>query len=482
LTLWYAAAAFLLIALTTSFLYWGLVRNVDREDDQFLVDTIQILRALMRERPADVAALQQEVEWEGAARRYAKVYMRILDDAHRVVVETQGASAILDGHPIEPAPPDAEPGPGFEVTSPAGASYRVLAAVAPVGTDGRAQRVIEAALDRTSEQQLLRTYRARMWGVLALALLASGMIGHAIAQRGMRPIDAIAATARGIGSSTLADRIPTTRLPAELASLAETFNQMLMRLDDAFARLSSLSADLAHELRTPVNNLRGEVEVALGKTRSAAEYRDTLGSVLEDAVRLSNMVDSLLFLARAEHPGEQIRRAPLDVRKELSLVREFYEPAAAEAGVEFELDADGDGLVAALDRTLFQRAVSNLITNALTHTPSGGRVRLAASASGHTLQIGVADSGTGIPPEHLARVSDRFYRVARSEKSPSEGLGLGLAIVASIMRFHQGSLQVASDPGRGTTVTLTFPDAVLEGHRIPVAERDRVDEIQITAV
>ena len=459
LALWYTAATFVLVAVATGLLYWVLAANVDREDDQFLVDTAQIMRALIRERPTDIAALQQEVDWEGTARRYARVFVRVLDEHDNLIIETPGATSIIARHTLTAANVGAEPGPAIDTTSPAGAPYRMLAAWAPLGTEGRERRLIQIALDRTSERQLLREYRSRLWAVLALALLASALVGYTIARRGMAPVEAIAGTARRIGSSTLDARIPIDGLPGELSTLAATFNDMLDRLEDAFARLSSLSADLAHELRTPINNLRGEIEVALGKPRSTAEYQDTLASVLEESSRLAQMIEGLMFLARAENPQTQIDRTVVDVRRELRAVCEFYEPAAAEAGVSLDVIDDGEGVPAAFDRTLVQRALGNLILNAVTHTPPGGRVRLSVARAAGAVRVGVADTGGGIPAEHLSRVSNRFYRVDASRSSSSGGLGLGLAIVDSIMKVHGGSMELSSIPGSGTTVTLVFPDS-----------------------
>src|SRR5918994_268914 len=457
LALWYASATFVLVAVATGLLYWVLIANVDREDDQFLVDTAQIMRALIRERPNDVEALRQEVDWEGTARRYARVFVRVLDEHGRLIIETPGATAIIARHALVPAEIGQEPGPGLDTTSPAGAPYRMVAAWAPVGSDGRERQLVQIALDRTTERELLREYRSRLWAVLGLALLAAALVGYVIANRGLAPVSAIAGTARSIGSSTLDARIPIDGLPAELLSLATTFNDMLDRLEDAFARLSSLSADLAHELRTPINNLRGEIEVALGKPRAAAEYQDTLASVLEESSRLSQMIDGLMFLARAENPETQIERTPVDVRRELRAVCEFYEPAAAEAGVSLDV-SEGEVVQTLFDRTLFQRALGNLITNALRHTPAGGRVLLSTNRSSDGVTVEVSDTGRGIPAEHLNRVSDRFYRVDTSRSASSGGLGLGLAIVGSIMKVHGGSMTIGSRPGQGTVVTLVFPD------------------------
>ena len=236
---------------------------------------------------------------------------------------------------------------------------------------------------------------------------------------------------------------------------------MLAHIEDAFARLSSLSADLAHELRTPVNNLRGELEVALGRSRSAADYKDTLESALEECVHLSHMIDGLMFLARAELPLAQIRRTRVDVGEELRAVAEFHEPAASEAGLRLEVSGPFIPLAADLDRALFQRAIGNLVTNAIAYTPRGGTVQLRASQSGHDLRVEVVDTGVGIAPEHLPHVSDRFYRVDRSRSSASGGLGLGLAIVKSIAQFHGGSVHIASQFGSGTIVTLLLPNDVV---------------------
>jgi two-component system heavy metal sensor histidine kinase CusS len=233
---------------------------------------------------------------------------------------------------------------------------------------------------------------------------------------------------------------------------------MLDRLEDSFDRLSRFSADLAHELRTPVTNLRGEVEVALGKPRSPEEYREVLGSCLEETVRLAGIIDSLLFLARAESAGAQIRRERVDVGRELSVVCDFYEAAASERGVSLHIAPRGE-VAADVDRTLLQRALGNLVENSLAHTPAGGSVTLSAERREAAVRIDVADTGSGIAPEHLPRLFDRFYRVDHSRSAGKGGTGLGLAIVKSIAELHGGLARVESVPGQGTRVVLLLPGA-----------------------
>jgi two-component system heavy metal sensor histidine kinase CusS len=316
---------------------------------------------------------------------------------------------------------------------------------------------VAAALDRSEDEELVAEYRRHILAILALALVACAAGGHQLARRGLRPLAAVTATARRIGPAHLGERLTTAGLPAEVASLAGTFNGMLARLEDAFARLSRFSADIAHELRTPVNALRGEVEVALGRPRSGDEYRDVLGSCLEECGRLGRLIDSLLFLARAEDPKTVLATEPVDLGRELAAIRDFFEPAAHDAGIALVLAAE-PGLVVPADRTLFQRAVGNLMTNALAHTPAGGTVTLRAGRVGGGIRVAVADTGEGIPPEHLPYLFDRFYRVDPA-RSGGGRVGLGLAIVKGVAELHGAAAAVESLPDRGTTVALTFPVA-----------------------
>jgi two-component system heavy metal sensor histidine kinase CusS len=202
-----------------------------------------------------------------------------------------------------------------------------------------------------------------------------------------------------------------------------------------------------------VNNLRGEAEVALRQVRPADEYRTVLESLLEEAVRLSRMIDSLLFVARAEHPETDISRERLHIAQEFAVVKEFYDAPASEAGVSIVIDAD-PGLYADLDRTLWQRAVSNLVANALDYTPPGGTITMRARQRGSDVLVQVSDTGVGIPPNNLAHVFDRFYRADPARRGRAGRLGLGLALVKSIVTLHGGSVDVESTVGCGTTISL----------------------------
>ena len=311
-------------------------------------------------------------------------------------------------------------------------------------------------MKRDDDADLLARYRERLWLVLGLSLVVCSLTGYVIARVGMRPIRGISHTAEHIRSTTLHERIDTKGLPAELLGMAQTFNSMLDRLQEAFARVSQFSDDLAHELRTPINNLRGEIEVALSKARSGEEYRETLGSGLEECERISRVIQSLLFLARTENASEPLLHEQLDVSKALAAVQEFYEAAANEAGIALNVDVESE-LSAPLDRTLFQQAIGNLVSNAIAHTPRSGSVLMTARADATWLQVSVTDTGCGIAREHLPHVFERFYRADPARSRSQHHVGLGLAVVQRIVERHGGRVDIESQLQRGTHVKLIFP-------------------------
>jgi two-component system heavy metal sensor histidine kinase CusS len=338
-----------------------------------------------------------------------------------------------------------------------GQPFRVASAAAAVGSPPTHTYTIQIAIDISQKEEFLARYLEWFWGILLGTFVIFPLVGYRIARQGIRPVEEMAATAGHISSTNLRERIVAAGYPFELASLAGTFNRMLDRLEESFERISRFSADIAHDLRTPVNNIRGEAEVALARARTIDEYRDVLESCLEEGVRLSDLIGDLLFLARAESPLTHLRRERVDVAELLGGVSEYYEASAADRGISLTTAVNAEPVIAELDRTLVQRAVGNLISNAVAHTPPGGSVVLATNAEAATIRIEVSDTGAGIPAEALPRVFDRFFRVDQSRSQASGGTGLGLAIVQSIMLLHGGKVDITSQLGQGTQVTLQLP-------------------------
>jgi len=312
LTAAYSLAGLLLVFLGTASLYIVLRAELDRSTDLFLADKLHVVRTMLQERPDDEDGLREEIELESAARRYQQFYIRLLDQHGQLILITPGMARQLDLAELVRRTQN-RPEHSTAMVGRQGQAFRVASAAAPVGTPPNGTDTIQIAIDISQEEALLARYRLWFWAILLASAILFPLVGYRIARQGIRPVEEIAATARRITSTNLRERIQAEGYPSELASLAGTFNEMLDRLEESFERISRFSADIAHDLRTPVNNIRGEAEVALARARTVDEYRDVLESSLEEAVRLSDLIGDLLFLARAESPITHLQRRKVDV-------------------------------------------------------------------------------------------------------------------------------------------------------------------------
>jgi len=309
------------------------------------------------------------------------------------------------------------------------------------------------ALDVSHHVHFLDQVRRHLWLGVALAAAFAALLGWVAARQGLGPLRRITATARRLSVEQLGERIDAQDAPTELRDLAEAFNGMLDRLEASFQRLSEFSADIAHELRTPVSNLMTETQVALSRSRSADEYRETLHSNLEEFDRLARMISDMLFLAKADNgllprPAESVR-----LESEAEALVEFYEALAEENGVRLQIT--GAATVPG-DRLMLRRALSNLLSNAIRHTPTGGMVEIRIATANGQATLAVRNPGTPLPPERLPLLFERFHRVDGSRSGQGEGAGLGLAITRSIVEAHGGRIDAESAEGL-TTFTVYLP-------------------------
>jgi two-component system heavy metal sensor histidine kinase CusS len=315
--------------------------------------------------------------------------------------------------------------------------------------------MVQVALDVTPDDELLAALSVRGAFLLLFGIVGSSIAGALVARHGLRPIERMAREMSSISARQLQRRLRRQDFPAELHRLVDALGGMLDRLDRSFAEISAYSGNLAHELRTPLGNLRGEAEVALLRGRTVEEYREVLASSLDELKRLSRMVDALLFLARAERHEAALARQRTSIGGEARTVVEFYAPLAEEKGVALAVSGDGG---ADLDVDLFRRALGNLVANALRAARRGGSVAVVArSADDGAAEVRVADDGCGIAESDLPHVFERFYRGSAASEPNAAGAGLGLAIVRSIVELHGGRVVIASVLGEGTEVTMVFP-------------------------
>ena len=348
LTAGYALAGLFLVFFATVSLYLVLVRELEKSTDLFLADKVHVLRTMLRERPDDRDALQEEVELESAARRYEQFYIRLLDERNTTLLITPGMADQLDlaqlarrtqSHPDRTIPMKGRHGKPFRVTS----------ASAPVGSPPTQTDTIQIAIDVSQKEELLARYRFWFWAILLATFAIFPLVGYQIARHGIRPVEEMATTARRISSTNLRERILPEGYPFELASLASTFNQMLDRLEESFDRISRFSADIAHDLRTPVNNIRGEAEVALARARTIDEYRDVLESSWKKpcAYRIDRQPP---VSGPCGKPIDHLRRERVDVGELLDGVREYYEASAADGGISLTAAGRDEPVIAELDR------------------------------------------------------------------------------------------------------------------------------------
>ena len=314
---------------------------------------------------------------------------------------------------------------------------------------------IQIAQDRSSDENLELEVGALLMLVLAGGIVAAALIAVTVTRRGLHPLAEMTNSLEQIGPTHLDARVAPAGWPRELQPLANAFDQMLERLEQSFPRLSQFSADLAHELRTPIGNILGEAQVALTRDRPPAEYREVIASMITECERLSGIVDNLLFVARADAAREPIEKKLFDGRAAVEKIANFYRTLAEDRHIT--INCTGEGKIFT-DPVLFERAVSNLVDNALRFTADGGKIEISISTNADSSRIMVSDNGCGIAPEHLPRVFDRFYRADSSRSS--HGTGLGLSLVKSIVDLHDGAAKIDSEPGMGTTVILTFPQKI----------------------
>jgi two-component system, OmpR family, heavy metal sensor histidine kinase CusS len=447
LVLLFTLAAAVLLTSALGICYWLVVRHTFEEDNAALADRLATLRQDMKQSgPIKALTMQLPI---GATGEHSTYWIRLADLTGNVLGQTPNMEELL---PAAVFPPPQNRLGRISQPKTYRTGSRIFSLVSTVEVANRTSYLIQIAQDRSVDETFQREFGILFFTVLAVSILACIAIARGATKRGLQPLAEMTESVQRIRPTRLNERITARVWPRELQPMAEAFDQMLGRLEDSFTRLSQFSADLAHELRTPIGNILGEAQVSLSRERPAAEYRQVIESVIAESERLSLIVDNLLFLARAESASEQIARGAFDGREAIEKIAALYSAVAEERRIEIE--CAGSGTITA-ERVLFERAISNLVENALRFTAADGRVRISLVVRNSQIEINVSDTGCGIPAEHISKVFDRLYRVDASRSSG--GSGLGLAIVKSVAELHGGSATLSSAEGSGTTVTIVFP-------------------------
>lgn len=324
--------------------------------------------------------------------------------------------------------------------------------------EGRGERPtvrLTVGIDSTPFVETLQAFTVGLIALTVVGALGAAGLGYYIARVGMRPLDRLSNEARELSPGYLSRRLQTDTLAPELSELADSFNGALSRLETAYQQLEAFNADVAHELRTPLGNLIGQTQVTLSRERSLTELKEGLHSNLEDLERLRAIVNDMLFLARADRGERAPNRVEVSIAQEVAHAVEYLEFIFEEAGVKVRIEGDAQ---ASIETSLFRRAVTNLLQNAVQHAPRGAEIVVFVLQQPGAIRVSVQNTGSGIAREHLSRLFDRFYRVDSSRSGSRENHGLGLAIVRAVATMHGGTVFAESDDG-ATTIGFTVASA-----------------------
>ncbi|MBO1520114.1 heavy metal sensor histidine kinase [Oceanisphaera pacifica] len=312
---------------------------------------------------------------------------------------------------------------------------------------------ISVALDTRYHQHFINEIKLGLTWLTGAIALISILLGWLASRTGLKPLRSLASLSARVTADRLDHRLSLANSPPELHPSIQAFNDMLDRLEDSFQRLTAFSSDIAHELRTPINSLMMQTQVALAQPRHSEEYQETLYANLETAERLARMISELLFLAKSEQGQLTMQTKPLALDDELDELIEFFEPLASEHQVRLHRQGQASLLG---DKSMLQRAFSNLLTNAIRYTPAQREVRIKISQHRQGVTVAIENPGPVIPPEKWAHLFDRFYQADHARQPTTEGTGLGLAITHAIITAHHGTISVHSD-AQATCFSVWLP-------------------------
>ncbi len=452
LTAWFALAVLAIVTplvLAMLALEWrGAVAGLNHHLDEDAAVAAQLIRVT----PAGLAwsyAGRMDPGYDAGPERWVEVF-----DTRGRVLFTRGAARRPE---VRQALPAVESGRDRFTTATTAGGARVRLRTVRRTIDGQ-PLVIRVARSEDEIRDDWTRLAITFAVVIPFAVAMAAVAGYGVAGRALAPVTRVTERARQISAERLGERLPVENPHDELGELAQVFNATFERLESSFARLRRFTADASHELRTPLTAIRSVGEVALRGARTPEAYRDAIGSMLEEADRLTRLVGSLLLLARLEDRQIQITRMPVDLAALGAAVVAQLAVLAEEKGITLRMTGAGPVTVVA-DGDMVHQAVVNVVDNAIKFTPPGGTVTVTASRQNGQGELEVADEGPGIPPEDAPLIFDRFYRVDTGRTREAGGTGLGLAIALGAVRANGGRLDVWPRETGGSRFVIALPTA-----------------------
>ena len=450
LTLWYVSVlAALLVAYGAASLFF-LFLSMREQMDHNLLEDVETVEGQIAVQPDGSVTLRLHHGDEGDPGFHR--FVEIWAPEGRLLYRTPQ----LGGQALGAAPLPGEGLGGREPVSkhlPNGLRVRLVSSLHHF--EGRTLNLRVAHNEAAMWQELGEFATVLLIG-LPIGVLLAGFGGYALARKALAPIDAMTRETQKISADDLGARLSVKNQEDELGRLAAVLNAMLGRLQGAFEQLRRFTADASHELRTPLTAIRSVGEVSLQTQRSPSEYRDVIGSMLEEVDRLTKLVESLLTLSRADAGSVQLQRAELLLLTVANEAAGLVEVLAEEKRQRIAIDGDRELRVSG-DRLILRQAVVNLLDNAIKYSPANSQITVhVGRTADNRAALDITDSGPGIPKEHQQYVFDRFYRVDKARTREWGGAGLGLSIARWAVEAHQGELILKSEEGQGATFSISL--------------------------
>ncbi|MEK7866957.1 MAG: ATP-binding protein [Planctomycetota bacterium] len=410
--------------------------------------------------------LIEEVEEKGGADPAREDMEKILRGSrHPVRLISAGGAAYAEGGPSVPSfPTDAatlgrlarEEGEAW--TSPNGTTYELFAAECRQAEHGWSGAIVMARSTDLIDNRIVKSLREGLFYLIG-ALFVSMVVGRVVAARAMGPIRLLTQVMNGITASTLDRRAGPVRGDPEIERLVESFHALLDRIADAHQRLHRYTADVSHEIQTPLAVLKGHLEVALREEGRDEAQHELLGLLLDEVESMQAIAQDLLYLARADAGSAPPGTEEVDLAEVVADAVEIGGHLGGARGIGVDLSREGGPWVVRGSRVQLLRALTNLVDNAVKYGRSRVVVRLSGGPGG--CEVAVQDDGDGIQPADLPHVFERFYQADPSRDRQSRGVGLGLAVTQAILRAHGGTIALDSSPGKGTTARVQFGERPL---------------------
>jgi heavy metal sensor kinase len=449
LTLWYAGIFTVSSGVAFLFFYLLITSVIRDRTDQELLDQVGQFSTILNLQGID--AVKQSAILEAQAAGVKKIFFRLLYPTgdvfsssnmsywQNIGVHRRAVRGLLAGKPHV-----------FDTIVIPDRKHKVRILYGIIGPG----IILQLGQSMENYTRFIEAFQKIFTTTMALLIVLAAMVGWFMARRALSGVAVISRTARNISGGSLENRVPVKSRGDEIDQLAITFNQMLDRIQTLVIGIKEMSDNIAHDLKSPITRIRGIAEVTLTDGKSLSEYENMAASTIEECDRLLDMINTMLVISKTEAGVNHLEQKMLNVPAIVREACELFQPIAEDKGLRLSCDVSGEGHIEG-DERLIQRMISNLVDNALKYTPPGGRVNVEVKTdSDDKVVLSVEDTGIGISPHEVNQIFDRFYRCDRSRSEP--GIGLGLSLARTIARAHGGNIAVTSQPGKGSTFTVTL--------------------------